>query len=462
MDSLALSVTPEGQITVSLNGNVVCQGSPNVWNMIPDKTMARQINQNECQIVQMCDALGASARFMFQLRGQDLIVVAEILNAGTVAISNPQFNLPAFSWPTQPTGTMQRWHWTYLQAQGASTFWPSYQCPIGCVTAGDPSYAISVFSPSEVQAQKQHLIQSSFNNNILANPMTLEFHTTELILPGGSCAFSMQIRITTDQSMPGLLSGYKAYVPKVRYASESRPMVQFASIDNTWVTPTDPYGYNGDNRRIDTPLGVQNYLAMVLPILKATNALGVLFWAPGGVWAPSMYPVDYDVNLQRISGTWPTLVKALKAEGFRVGIAARMGEKYDATGNIVRADPTSMADISLLLQRLDYCKNTGIDMWYIDSAGGDVQSVAMIKHARDHLGPNHLFFSEYTSESCAVQSGQYLEYMGPGGTRWMGDNVRQQLNYLFDNTINNVCVDRSGTMTLQSLAAIGLCQLIGD
>ena len=116
---------------------------------------------------------------------------------------------------------------------------PSWACPIGCVHAADSKYAVAAWSASEVG--KPSLIQGQWiKDGVLANPLPIELHTMESVAVGGSTDISMTIRVTTDQTNTGLLSGYKAILPAMSYTPLHKPATEAISIDPSWVTPSDP------------------------------------------------------------------------------------------------------------------------------------------------------------------------------------------------------------------------------
>lgn len=461
--TVSMSVTTGGVLSIQLNKQQVCSGSLTINGQTPELVGAEQPDPNHIKINQVYEVLKISVVWTINLFQNDLTITSTIYNVGTTPFTGYFLYLPAFTFSKTPTGTMTTWHWTYLQARGLQVYFPSYMQPIGCVYAADTNYALSIYSSSE----NQILFNASFvSDGVLPNPLPIEAHIVNTIIPGDSQQATLVIRLTTDSSAAGLLSGYKKAKAN-QFLTHYQPVPQgataFQSIDASWVTPSNPGGYNGDARRIDTMDGVTKYLAWQIPRLQSQKQIGIIFWSPGGYQASSMYPLDYDINLQKIEKTWPYLVSGFKHSGYRVGIAARFGEFINPDGltGYRMADPMNPNDINVMIKRIDYCVKMGIDMWYIDSAGQYPADSQMIQIARAHLGPKHLFFSEYATETTLPFSGVYCEWLGQG-TRWMSELTRSHLRYLFDDKSTWLCVDKSGGATPVDLSPMGFQTLIGD
>lgn len=461
MDVLKVSTDLSGALHLTLNQQAILGGFPTLSGLTPT-VMAGSIDASNPSLKQFYAEKNLMADWDFRLSGGDLIIDCTISNCGHTASDPIVLAIPPFVFEETPTGTLMAWHWTYLVARGLELYHPSYMQPIGCVMASDSKYGVSIWSPSE--KNKQILFNADFiQDGVLPNPLPIRAYTTVVVQPGRSQKVTLQLRIASDHSYQNLLINYKKSIPALTYLPVKKGAVAAQAIDASWVTPENPYGYNGDERRIDTVEGVKKYLAWQIPRLQARNCVGIIFWAPGGFWPTSMYPVDYDVNLKRISATWPALVKGFKDAGFRVGIAARFGDSLNPGSG--RSDPKNPADVKELLKRIDYVAGTGVDLWYIDTAGMYWNDIKMVELARKHLGSKHLFYTEYATDVGMVNAGLYLEWLG-SGTRWFSENTRAQLRYLFDDKANMLCVDKSapdnGPTHGTDLSALGFQTLVGD
>ena len=457
--TVSVSFAANGTIQVHLGSKLVGSGIPTLQWSTPSLTTGSTISSTHGKIVQSYADKNINIVYDVILSGTDLTVTASVTNNSTQATGPVVLVMPAFTFAKAPTGTMPSWHFSYIGAQGDAVYHPSMGSPLGCVYAADTSYAVAAWSPSEMS--RQSLIQGAWvSNGVLANPLPIELHTKNVLAPGNSMDMSLVLRVTTDQTPAGLLSGYKLILPAMSYTPVGKPLTAFQSIDSRWVTATDPYGYNMAFRRLDLPQGVQSFQATVNPLLRASGGGGVVFWAPGGYQAGSFYPIDFDVNLNRIQATWPSLVTGFHSNGYRLGICARLGDSLNADGSSHRADPANAGDVSAMLARIDACTNAGIDMWYVDSACSELASTTMCAIAKKHLPANHVFFTEYANDISLSFAGVYCEWMGTS-TRWLTEQQRTHLLELYPKS-EWLCMDRSGNAAPAKLVSLGFEPLTPD
>jgi hypothetical protein len=457
--ALSVKFLSSGRLEIFRGGVQIAAGVPSLQNVTPTTASGVTLSATHGQINENFAATNLAIAYDCVLSGTDLTLNVHITNNGTSPVSDLILVTPPFKFAAAPTGTMPSWHSSYIAQQGLGIFHPGYGSPIGCVYAGDKNYVVAAWSPSELP--RASLIQASFaSSSSLPNPMPVELHTTTTINAGASSDVSIVLRVTSDTTPAGILSGYKSLLPAMSYTPVAKPATAFQSIDASWITPTNPYGYNGASRRLDLPQGVIAYLQMVNPMLKASGGIGVIFWAPGGYQTTTMYPIDFDVNLNRISTTWPSLLKGLKSNGYRTGICARLGDTLTASGTGRRADPNNANDVATMLTRIDNTANMGVDMWYVDSVCNDWPSTQMTAIAKKHLPANHLFFTEYASDISLGFAGAYCEWLGTQ-TRWLTEQQRAQLLYLYPNS-SWLCADRTGSTTPAQLSALGFEPLTGD
>jgi hypothetical protein len=458
-NAVTVSFLTNGTIQLRLNNQLVSSGIPTLLNASPTFTTGVAISATHGQLTQQYVPWGLVIVYDCVLSGTDLTISAKVQNNGSNVAGPLNLVMPPFMFSGTPSGTMPSWNSSYLVAQGTGMFHPSSFCPLGCVFAGDSNYAVAAWSPSEIA--RQSLIEASWvSDTYLPNPLPIELHTLETVAPGATGTISIALRVTTDQSPNGIQSGYKLWLPAMSYTPTAAPAVRFQSIGANWVTQNDPYGYDGPWRRLDWPQGVQSYLVTVEPILQAVGGVGVVFWAPGGYQTTTMYPVDYDVNLARIATTWPNLASGFKAAGYRVGIAARLGDALNPDGSVYRANPNSPTDVATMLSRVDYCAGQGIDLWYIDSACNDFASTQMTAIARSHLPASHVFYTEFATDISMSFAGVYCEWDGTQ-THWLTELQRSHLMALYPNS-SWLCVDETQTLTNAQIVALGFQPFLPD
>jgi hypothetical protein len=104
----------------------------------------------------------------------------------------------------------------------------------------------------------------------------------------------------------------------------NRAWLQFADVRASEVSPTNPYGFFSDWRRLDTDRGVGLFLDEWMGPAAALGVEGVLFWTPGGhSTRGAMYRPDSHILPPEILTRWPRLVSGLEKIGMKAGVCIR-------------------------------------------------------------------------------------------------------------------------------------------
>ena len=374
--AVSLAVQPDtGALTLTLENRPVITGALAQW---PLKSAATSVHQDSPShyTVHVAYTDHSSALYTYALSGNDCTIEYTLTNGADKPMTIELGGWTcAFAPGAALKGTIPHWYWTYYANMGV--WHPGVQSPLGAVYAEDDHTAAVFYSPSEFG--RRSLINAGWKGDkSLSNPFTLEFHTTSVVAPGASGSASLVMRVTNDLSEQGLHGAYKAFLeakyPVPLYVPDPRPMGAFTSVDAYYVSPTNPRGYNGDDRRIDRLDGVRRFVKFAADPLQAAHAGGCIFWAPGGT-EPIMYPPEFDTNLKRIADTWAALVGAFQSRGLRVGLCARASEMVDRSnpGHLLVSsiNPDDRGQVDTLLERFRTVAGMGVNAYYLDTFGHD-------------------------------------------------------------------------------------------
>ncbi len=277
--------------------------------------------------------------------------------------------------------------------------------------------------------------------------MTL--YIQDRVQPGGQLVVDVTIHLTTDTSLASLLSSYLRdfhnFAPGIQYLTDDRPWLQWASFDASHVTPQNPLGYNGDFRRFDLLGGIKKFEDMVWPSVGVTQ--GTLFWQPQGYNPRDCeYRADFDVWPDAVTANMPALIAWYKANGLRFGICAPSGKFIIPNGpntdTTTPLDGENASQMAILLGRYDKVTKLGVNAFYLDDFGLDVNCYHIMKQIRAHLGSAIPTYTEFTSDLLLAYSGVYSNLSptgvaggGPdGGTQWYDPETLKIFRMLYPSS----------------------------
>ena len=364
---------------------------------------------------------------------------------------------------------MPVWHGTYLQAKGLTLFHPGTINPVGFWWAADDTFAFSVHSPSEFDGYKLAAASWAGHDNVIPPECELNLYTDRPVPPGGSATVTAVIRVSVDRSLPHLIAPYKAeydrHFPLPMFTPDDRLVGQFSSVGDNLITPRNPLGYNGDWRRLDTATGTAAYVGRVVPQLKRANAVGMIFWSPGG-YQPPMYPPDFDVLPPQVQRNIPALVKGFREQGLRVGFCARPGDGVDRPPgqppSIYRLSADNPDHMKATLGRFRHAMDMGFDMFYLDSFGGyGLNDLRILKRIRATVGPDVLLYPEYCTDVSLPYAGRFCQLQKDGTIRWDGWDIYRAMRLLAPRS-TWLCFSETTTPVPKPFAARGLTPIVGD
>jgi hypothetical protein len=446
----ASSVTMEASaaegIKIKLGGKFVCNGNwapmavdgPLAADQVPLGVLVsagfEKKSENHATFVDVYTS--AKAETTAVLQGEDLSLRTHLQNLDTKhALVIAGLHGLTFHFAKPAAGTIPAWHPSYLSAKGDDICYPGNAQPLGAVHAHDDQFGFCVFSND---FDHMRLFNATWRGDgFIPAECSVDFYTHQVVLPGQSVDIDAVFRISSDFSIPHLFENYKkaytAHFPKLLYEPDSRPMGQFAAADKTHITASNPLGYNGDFRRLDTDKGVRTYVAAIAPWLYKAEAVGIIFWSPGG-YDPPMYPPDFDEFPSSVQQNIPKLVEGFKSYDLRVGLCARCGDGVTREEGkepvIYRLNANDPDQMKTLMARFDHARQMGFDMFYLDSFGAEgMNDLNILKQIRAKVGPKVLLYTELCTDQSLAYAGHYCEWDG-GSLLWTSGDQYAVMRYL--------------------------------
>jgi hypothetical protein len=452
-DRISCTITEDGIQSISVGGKIVTtrpspgfpthQGFYSLWNYHPDPHSASigpvlhsTIASTPAAVTIADQCSNMAITYVYRLDGNDINFDAILKNNDSSPLTNISIALPTFSFGPGVTGNIKSWNSSYFVIYPQATFHPSVGSPLAVSFARDGNYGVALYCKSHFDKPTLfNAFQTAKGPGSVPPVADLTLYVQESVQPGAQLVVDVTIRVTTDIDLPTLLASYlrdfRAFAGPMRYRPDDRPWLQFAGIDSSFVTRQNPLGYQGDGRRLDLPSGIQRFEDMVWPSVGVTA--GTIFWQPQG-WnrRGCQYRPDFDVWPAAVSKTLPSLIKWYQSNGLKFGLCARPEEIVTPAGpdtdKTIRLDADNAAEMATLLGRFDTVTKLGVNAFYLDSFGTDINSYHIMKRIRAHLGKDIPTFSEDTSDLMLPYSGVYTELNLPAH----GSSVRDGSVHWYD------------------------------
>ena len=391
-----------------------------------------------------------SIAYTYSLSGSDIEMEAVLKNNDPRPFSNIMIALPTFAFGAQVSGNMKSWESSYLAANGRTAMHPSTWCPLAVSYARDENYGLALHCKSHFDKPSLfNALRFSGKIGVLPAVADMTLYIQDSVPPGDQLAVEVTIHLTTKTDLASVLSSYvrdfRSFAGAMRYQPDDRPWLQFTSFDASWVTPQNPLGFNGDSRRFDQPGGIRKFEDMVWPSVGVTQ--GTIFWQPQGFNPRGcQYRPDFDVWPDSVAANLPNLIAWYRANGLKFGLCARPADRVIPAGP--DADKTCPLDgndsrqMAALLGRFDAVTKLGVNAFYLDSFGLDINSYRIMKQLRAHLRSAVPTYSEFTSDLMLPFSGVYTELNpagaaggGPdGGTKWYDPDTLTAFRLLYPHS----------------------------
>ena len=240
------------------------------------------------------------------------------------------------------------------------------------------------------------------------------------IPPRGARTFDLRIRVSPDRDWKHLLEPYRGHFQAtfgpVRYHPDPRWIAtDYLNHSQQAVSPSNPYGFHGGHRRIDTAEGAARFCDLILPVLKTNDGRGIIVWGQGGDDPRGgMYRPDFDVLPPEVEAQWTNIIAPrFQAAGIRLGVATRprdMAVRRDwKEDEIININPDDPGHREMLWRRFDHMLKRGCTLFYLDSFGDSLEDVKLMRWLRERLGPDVRTYCEHQCDAIMAFSGGYSE-----------------------------------------------------
>ena len=435
---VVFEVTSNGLSRIDVGGRTLAQGGWNVFNAegwfthggSNGPVRAAAFQERTLELLGLAHAVVRQRRddlactFDYAFAGEDVTISARIENRNEdAAVGVIGFGGLEFTFAKPPEGIMCEQHITYFQAHGVGLCHPSIYSPIGGSYAQDGAVGVGL-SPWRTGLARTLLLWDYTDWNPgkrekLPSRRLLYFVPTP-VPPRGACTFDLRLRVSADCDWKHLLAPYREHFQNTFGPLRYRPDPRWIATDylnhsQAAVSPSNPYGFHGGHRRIDTAEGAAKFCDLVIPSLKDNDGQGIIVWGQGGDDPRGgMYRPDFDVLPPEVDAQWTNvLAPRFKAAGLRLGVATRphdVAVKLDwKQDQIIGINPDDPGHREMLWRRFDTMIRKGCTLFYLDSFGDSFEDVELMRWLREKLGPDVRTYCEHQCDAIVPFSGGYSE-----------------------------------------------------
>lgn len=364
------------------------------------------------------------AAFDYSFAGEDVTVSARVENRHEDRpVEVVGFGGLEFTFAKPPQGRMNEQHISYFKSHGIGLCHPSTFSPVGGSYAQDGSIGVGV-SPWRTGLARTLILWDYTDWNpgkrdTLPSRRLLYFAPTP-VPPRGAVTVDLRLRVSPDCDWKHLLEPYREHFQATFGKLQYRPDPRWIATDylnhsQAAVSPSNPYGFHGGHRRIDTPEGAAKFCDAVLPVLKGNDGQGIIVWGQGGDDPRGgMYRPDFDILPPEVEAQWTgIIVPRFKEAGVRLGVTARprdMAVKRDwKQDRIISINPDDSGHREMLWHRFDTMIRRGCSLFYLDSFGNSLEDVKLMRWLRGRLGPDVRTYCEHQCDAIVPFSGGYSE-----------------------------------------------------
>jgi hypothetical protein len=435
---VAFEVTSNGLSRITFQGRSLAAGEWSVFNAeswfsrgaTNGPVRAGQFQERTLEVLSPAHAIVRQRKddllcvFDYAFAGEDATISARVENRHQQApLEVAGFSGLAFAFDRPPAGLHHAMHPTYSQAHGTGICHPSIQNPIGGSWAADSAVGVG-FSPWNTGLERTLILldYGSWEPDRRDNDPArkLLYFCPVPIPPRGARTFDLRIRVSPDRDWKHLLEPYRehfqdTYGP-VRYHADPRWVAtDYLNHSQQAVSPSNPYGFHGGHRRIDTAEGAAQFCDLIIPALKTNDGQGIILWGQGGDdGRGGMYRPDFDILPPEVEAQWTKVIAPrFQAAGVRLGVTARprdMAVRRDwKEDEIISLNPDDPGHREMLWRRFDNMIQRGCALFYLDSFGDSLEDVKLMRWLRDKLGPGARTYCEHQCDAIMPFSGGYSE-----------------------------------------------------
>ena len=317
-------VTVDGLDSISFNGRNVASGAWSVFNAerwfknggsgkVDTKKFTRKtfkaISPRRARVMHAKGNIVCTTDYRFD--GEDVLISTRIENNHASEPMNiAGFSGLTFHFDRPPTGLMAVQHISYFQAHGVGLCHPGHWSKFGGSYATDGSIGVGT-SPWATGLMRtltlwdygswaQDKRQKDPNRRLI-------YVAVAPVPPRGAATLDFRLRVSPKRDWKHLLGPYKEHFAKtfgpVSYKSDYRCIAtDYLNHSQKAISPTNPYGFHGGHRRIDTDAGAEAFCKKIIGDLKDSGGQGVMVWGHGGDDPRAgMYRPDFDIPAQLLA-----------------------------------------------------------------------------------------------------------------------------------------------------------------
>lgn len=359
----------------------------------------------------------------YTFEGEDVLISSRIENNhGDAPMGVVGFRGLTFHFDRVPDGLMTVQHISYFQHHGIELCHPGYWAKFGGSYATDDTAGIGT-SPSRTGLMRTLTLWDyeswAMDKREKSPKRRLLYFAVAPVPPRGSRTFDFCLRISRNREWQHLLAPYREHFRStfgpVRYKADYRWIASdYVNKSQQAISPTNPYGFHGGARRIDTAEGVAKFCDSVLPVVQEYNGQGVILWGQGGDDPRgAMYRPDFDVLPPEVEENWSTLAERFGKAKVKLGVctrprhlAIRRDWRWDG---IIDINPDDSRHRDMLWKRFENMMKKGCTLFYLDSFGASFEDVKLMQFLREKMGPDILTFAEHQCDAILPYSGGYSE-----------------------------------------------------
>lgn len=433
--NITLTVTADGLSSIRLGDRELAKGSWTAFNAEawfkdsgskkvqfgkPAERSIEILNDRRARVRHAAGDVVCTYDYTFD--GEDLLISTRVENNHADAPVNVLgFTGLTFTFDRIPTGLLRNQHISYFQAHGLGLCHPGHWSPIGGSYAMDDSAGVGI-SPWNTGLVRTLILwdydwaADKREKSLTRRPI---YFINQPIPARGAATVDLRLRFSPNRDWKHLLDPYRQHFQRtfgpVRYKADSRWIAtDYLNHSQKAISPTNPYGFHGQHRRIDTPDGAKLFCDTLIPKIKDANGQGVIVWGQGGDDPRGgMYRPDFDILPPEVEAQWPMILGRFKEAGLKFGVttrprhlAIRDNWKHDA---IIDINPHDPGHQQMIWKRFENMTKTGVTLFYLDSFGSSFEDVVLMQFLREKLGPDVLTFAEHQCDAMLPYSGGYSE-----------------------------------------------------
>jgi len=355
--------------------------------------------------------------------GEDVLISARVENRhADEPIRVVGFSGLTFRFDRPPEGQMPVQHVSYFRAHGVGLCHPGFWSKIGGSYAVDDSAGVGV-SPWRTGLTRTLILWDygswAADKREGFPERKLLYFVVDRVPARGANTFDMKLRVSPDRDWKHLLAPYREHFRRtfgpVQYQADYRWIAtDYMNHSQQVVSETNPYGFHGGFRRIDTPEGVEQFCDAVIPVLREHGGQGIILWGQGGDDPRgAMYRPDFDVLPPEVEALWPRLARRFHEAELRLGVCTRprhVAVRRDwRRDRIIDINPDDPGHRQMLWDRFQAMIDRGCTLFYLDSFGASFEDVKLMRQLREKMGPGILTFAEHQCDAIFPYSGGYSE-----------------------------------------------------